>query len=51
MDQYYLTNFSGIIKLVNAEGQVFFIPADPNNADFRLYLEWLAQGNEPLPPN
>ena len=25
-----------------------FIPFDPANADYRAYLEWLAQGNQPL---
>lgn len=26
-----------------------FIPADTNNTDYRNYLNWLAQGNTPLP--
>lgn len=26
-----------------------FIPFDPDNVDYQQYLEWLAQGNEPLP--
>jgi len=25
------------------------IPIDPENYDYRRYLEWLAAGNEPLP--
>jgi hypothetical protein len=28
-----------------------FIPFDPANADYQKYLEWLAEGNEPLPPD
>ena len=26
-----------------------FIPFDPANTDYADYLEWLAEGNEPLP--
>jgi len=25
------------------------IPSDPTNTDYQEYLEWLAEGNEPLP--
>lgn len=27
------------------------IPADPFNSDYQEYLKWLAEGNEPLPPD
>jgi len=28
-----------------------FIPFDPANADYQEYLKWVAEGNEPLPPD
>jgi hypothetical protein len=28
-----------------------FIPFDPMNTDYQEYLKWLAEGNEPLPPD
>jgi len=27
------------------------IPFDPMNSDYAEYLKWLAEGNEPLPPD
>jgi hypothetical protein len=27
------------------------IPFAPDNTDYQAYLKWLAEGNEPLPPD
>jgi hypothetical protein len=27
------------------------IPFDPANTDYQTYLAWVAEGNEPLPPD
>ena len=27
----------------------FYVPNDENNSEYQRYLEWLAEGNEPLP--
>jgi len=28
-----------------------FIPMDKDNTDYQAYLKWLAEGNQPTPPD
>ena len=34
---------------IRVVGTNWSIPLDPDNTDYQEYLEWLAEGNEPLP--
>ena len=42
---YQLTNSINIARLSDSA----HIPADPANTDYAQYLQWLAEGNTPLP--
>ena len=46
---YKLVNSISDVKIVQRMLDGAFIPFDENNLDYKLYLEWLAEGNEPLP--
>jgi hypothetical protein len=39
------TKPSSVIRLLDNA----CIPFDPDNTDYQTYLEWIAEGNEPLP--
>lgn len=42
---YQLLNAQTVLRLADNA----FIPFDEGNTDYRAYLAWLAEGNEPLP--
>lgn len=44
---YQLTHGDTILHLINK----VFIPPDPANVDYQVYLSWLEKGNTPLPPD
>lgn len=45
----YLGQPYQVITRNNADGSTTSIPDDPANTDYQEYLEWRAEGNEPLP--
>ena len=48
---YQLKNdsISGVQYSIKRLSDNATIPPDPTNIDYREYLEWLAEGNTPLP--
>jgi hypothetical protein len=44
-------NIDGVVNTVQRLSDGAFIPFDPANTDYQAYLQWLAEGNEPLPPD
>jgi hypothetical protein len=42
---------NGIADIVQRLSDNAFIPFDPANTDYQEYLKWVAEGNEPLPPD
>lgn len=44
------SRFAGFVKRIDSETTITMVPTtDPNNIEFKQYLEWLAAGNTPLP--
>lgn len=42
---------TGEINVVERLQDRTFIPFDHANRDYQAYLAWLAEGNQPLPPD
>ena len=36
-----------VIKKIDSNNNIYFIPISEANTDYQEYLEWLAEGNEP----
>ena len=43
------TNTEESLKRQDEDGNVAIVPVSEDNRDYQEYLEWLAEGNEPLP--
>ena len=50
MTTYKLLKSEGKVSVVLRDGKDS-IPFDPANTDYQEYLKWVAEGNEPLPPD
>lgn len=52
MNMYKLANSNNITNgVIIRTIDCAFIPPDPANTDYQIYLKWLEEGNEPLPPD
>ena len=45
------TNQIVSVSVIDDLGVSRGIPFDPANTDYQKYLQWLSEGNEPLPPD
>jgi len=43
------TNTEDSLKRQDEDGNVAIVPVTEDNRDYKEYLAWVAEGNEPLP--
>jgi hypothetical protein len=51
MYQQFPDTYAGPANGIKRLSDNAFIPFDPANTDYQEYLKWVAEGNEPLPPD
>jgi len=51
MYQVVISPYTSEVSCIKRLADNAFIPLDPANTDYQKYLEWLAEGNTPLPPD
>jgi len=51
MYKLYKNSLTGEISSVIRLSDSAYIPFDEGNTDYQAYIKWLAEGNEPLPPD
>jgi hypothetical protein len=51
MYQVVISPYTSEVSCINRHADNAFIPLDPANTDYQKYLEWVAEGNTPLPPD
>ena len=50
MYKLYKNNEGNLVSIFLIEKNMY-IPFDPANKDYQEYLAWVAEGNEPAPPD
>ena len=46
---YKICKIDNVVSSIKRLSDNTFIPLDEANSDYQEYLEWLAEGNQPIP--